>query len=80
MKRDTLNRIKKKSDLYTLLGSNVYLMTEEQQIQEIRLEADAHGLLDEVERRAALSTWGSTKLDKYQDAYLLTKYGTPQRL
>jgi hypothetical protein len=50
-------------------------MTEEQQIEEILLEAKAYGLRNEVEQAAQLSLWGFTRLDKYQDAYLQIIYG-----
>ena len=80
MKKETLNRIKKKSNAYTLLGTDICTMTEKQQIEEILTAAKAYGLQDEVERCAQLSIWGSTMLDKYQDAYLNVIYGTKKNL
>ena len=80
MKKETLDRIKKKSNFYTLLGTDICSMTEEQQIEELLLEANAYGLRDEVERIAQLSIWGSTMLHKYQDAYLNVIYGTKKNL
>ena len=59
-----------------LLSRQMCNMTEEQQIEELLLEAKLYGLHNEVERVAQLSIWGSTRLHKYQDAYLNVIYGT----
>jgi len=63
-----------------LLSRQMCNMTEEQQIAELLLEAKAYDLQDEVERIAQLSIWGSTRLHKYQDAYLNVIYGTKKNL
>jgi len=69
------NRYIKNIDLYALLGTKMCGMTEEQQIEEILLEANAYGLRNEVEQAAQQSLCGFTRLDKYQDAYLQIIYG-----
>ena len=69
------NRYIKNVDIFALLGTKMCGMTEEQQIEEILLEANAYGLRNEVEQAAQLSLWGFTRLDKYQDAYLQIIYG-----
>ena len=63
-----------------LLSRQMCNMTEEQQIEELLLEANAYGLRNTVEQVAQLSIWGSTRLDKYQDAYLNVIYGTKENL
>jgi hypothetical protein len=63
-----------------LLSRQICTMTEEQQIEELLLEANAYGLRSEVQRCAQLSIWGSTILDKYQDAYMNVIYGTKKNL
>ena len=61
-----------------LIGRQICNLTEEQQIEELLLEADYYNLRNEVQRHAKLSWWGSTKLHKYQDAYLRVIYGTKE--
>jgi len=63
-----------------LLSRQMCNMTEEQQIEKLLLEANAYGLRNTVEQVAQLSIWGSTRLDKYQDAYLNVIYGTKENL
>ena len=63
-----------------LLSRQMCNMTEEQQIEEILIVADAYNLRNEVERIAQLSLWGFTRLDKYQDAYLNVIYGKKENL
>jgi len=63
-----------------LLSRQMCNMTEEQQIEELLLEANAYGLRNTVEQVAQLSIWGSTRLDEYQDAYLNVIYGTKENL
>ncbi len=63
-----------------LLSRQMCNMTEEQQIEEILIAADGYNLRNEVERIAQLSLWGSTRLHKYQDAYLNVIYGKKENL
>ena len=63
-----------------LLSRQMCNMTEQQQIEKLLLEANAYGLRNTVEQVAQLSIWGSTRLDKYQDAYLNVIYGTKENL